>query len=107
VHGDLHPGNVRGPDPLTVIDWGDSFIGHPAFDILRLAEDDAGLESDWADRWRRAVPGSDPGTALDLLRPVAALRNAAVYARFLANIEPAEHPYHTADVGEWLDRALR
>ena len=107
AHGDLHPGNVRGPDPLTIIDWGDSFIGHPAFDILRLAEGDPDLERDWVARWRRTVPGSDPGTALDLLRPVAALRNAAVYARFLANIEPAEHPYHAVDVGEWLDRALR
>lgn len=54
-----------------------------------------------------AVPGSDPGTALELLRPVAALRNAAVYARFLAHIEPSEHRYHAADVGGWLDRALR
>jgi Phosphotransferase enzyme family len=107
VHGDLHPGNVRGPEPLTVIDWGDSFIGHPAFDILRLADDDPDVIEGWIAQWRRAVPGSDPGTALDLLRPVAALRNAAVYARFLANIEPSEYRYHAADVGEWLDRALR
>ncbi|RBI96709.1 aminoglycoside phosphotransferase family protein, partial [Micromonospora provocatoris] len=42
VHGDLHPGNVRGDDGhRTVIDWADSFVGHPAFDILRLTE--------WAD----------------------------------------------------------
>jgi len=37
-----------------------------------------------------------------LLRPVAALRNAAAYAHFLANIEPVEHRYHAADVGAWL-----
>jgi aminoglycoside phosphotransferase (APT) family kinase protein len=107
VHGDLHPGNVRGaPDgqgPLVVIDWGDCTIGHPAFDILRLAGDvDAGpaaaLVNAWAARWRAAVPGCDPLTALELLRPVAALRSAAAYAGFLDRIEPTEHPYHAADV---------
>ena len=41
VHGDLHPGNVRGDGagPAVIIDWGDSVVGHPAFDILRLTED--------------------------------------------------------------------
>lgn len=108
VHGDLHPGNVRGDEHHRVlIDWGDAFIGHPGFDILRLTEDlplaaAADLVGAWADRWRATVPGGDPETAIALLRPVAALRNAAVYADFLANIEPAEHPYHAADVGLWL-----
>ncbi|HEY3010431.1 MAG TPA: aminoglycoside phosphotransferase family protein [Micromonosporaceae bacterium] len=111
VHGDLHPGNVRGDaDRRVLIDWGDSFVGHPGFDILRLTEgvdrDDAdGLLEAWAARWRTAVPGSDPRAAVDLLRPVAALRNAAVYAHFLANIEPAERPYHKSDVPAWLAAA--
>lgn len=40
VHGDLHPGNVIGmATSQTIIDWGDSFIGQPGFDILRLTED--------------------------------------------------------------------
>lgn len=39
VHGDFHPGNVRTDGAtLSVIDWGDSFIGHPAFDLLRLCD---------------------------------------------------------------------
>ncbi|MEU4815769.1 phosphotransferase [Micromonospora aurantiaca] len=111
VHGDLHPGNVRGDaGHLTVIDWADSFAGHPAFDILRLTEDvDAGaaarLVDAWARRWRADVPGSDPHRAVDLLRPVAPLRLAAVYAMFLAAIEPGEHPYHVHDVPAALARA--
>ena len=109
VHGDLHPGNVRGDaEHRTIIDWGDSFIGHPGFDILRLSEgaDDPQLVATWAERWRTDVPGSDPLRAVELLRPVAALRSATVYATFLANIEPAEHKYHAADVGDCLAAAL-
>lgn len=111
VHGDLHPGNTRsrpGTDgPPVIVDWGDSFIGHPGFDILRLAErleqsEVDSLLSAWAIRWRASRPGSDPLRAAALLRPVAALRNAAVYARFLDHIEPAEHTYHRLDVPHWL-----
>jgi Phosphotransferase enzyme family len=111
VHGDLHPGNARGDAyHRTLLDWGDSFLGHPAFDIIRLtgglADADAKLLLDqWAQRWRAAIPGSDPLRTVELLRPVAALRAAGVYANFLADIEPAEHPYHTGDVPFWLQRA--
>ncbi|MFC7480061.1 phosphotransferase family protein [Luedemannella flava] len=110
VHGDLHPGNVIGGDARTIIDWGDSFIGQPGFDVLRLtdrmAADEAAIVIDeWAARWRAEVPGSDPRTSVELLRPVEALRLAAVYADFLAGIEPDEHPYHADDVGRWLTRA--
>ncbi|GAA2866378.1 hypothetical protein Acy02nite_38520 [Actinoplanes cyaneus] len=110
LHGDLHPGNVRtsgGAGPV-IVDWGDSAIGNPAFDLLRLAE---GLESPeplvtaWARRWREAVPGCDPERAVELLRPVAALQAAATYAGFLANIEQAEWPYHASDVPECLAAA--
>lgn len=113
VHGDLHPGNVRGDTQhRTIIDWGDSFLGHPGFDILRLTErvtDDeaAALTTAWAVRWREAVPGSDPERALELMKPLAALRNAAIYAAFLAAIEPAEHPYHASDVEFWLSHAAQ
>jgi hypothetical protein len=112
VHGDLYPGNVRGDGgTLVLIDWGDSFVGHPAFDLLRLAGELQPVEARalvdaWAARWRAAVPGCDPHRAVDLLRPVAALRNAYVYAHFLANIEPAEHVYHAADVPYWLSQAV-
>ncbi|MEV4758638.1 aminoglycoside phosphotransferase family protein [Micromonospora sp. NPDC049559] len=116
VHGDLHPGNVRiDGDPATgarpvVIDWAEATVGHPALDLLRLTEDLAPhdartLVRRWARLWRAARPGSDPERAVDLLRPVAALRNAATYAHFLAEIEPSEHPYHAGDVPFWLAEA--
>jgi hypothetical protein len=103
VHGDLHPGNVRvdGDGRLTIMDWGDSTIDHPAFDILRLTEglaEPVPMLEAWAARWKRTSPGSEPLRALELLRPVAALRAASTFAAFLEAIEPAEHPYHAQDV---------
>jgi hypothetical protein len=111
VHGDLHPGNVRGDRTRRVIiDWGDSCVAHPAFDIMRLTEtlDPRSAEplvDAWARRWQQAAPASRPLRALELLRPVGALRNAVTYAHFLDQIEPAEHPYHAADVPFWLGQA--
>jgi hypothetical protein len=111
VHGDLHPGNARGSaSSLALLDWGDSFLGHPAFDIMTLTaglspSDSSLLLSRWASRWLASYPGSDPLRSVELLRPVAALRNALVYAGFLANIEPSEHPYHAGDVPHWLSVA--
>ncbi|MEV6343961.1 phosphotransferase [Actinoplanes sp. NPDC051851] len=111
IHGDLHPGNVRtAPDGLVIVDWGDGGVGSPVFDVLRLTEDldDPGpLVTAWAARWRAAVPGCEPERAVDLLRPVAALRGAVTYAGFLAEIEPAEWPYHSADVPGCLETAAR
>ena len=111
VHGDLHPGNVRtdGTGRLTILDWGDSVVGHPAFDILRLTgdlDDKSPVLAEWARRWRETVPGSDPLRAVELLRPVAALRGAVAYAGFLDHIEPAEWPYHAADVPDCLTAAV-
>ena len=88
VHGDLHPGNVRTDDSgrLTILDWGDGVVGHPALDILRLTgdlDDPGAVLTRWAYRWQQAVPGSDPLRAARLLRPVAALRAAATYTAFL------------------------
>jgi Phosphotransferase enzyme family len=105
VHGDFHAGNVRGfPDRRTIIDWGDSVVGHPAIDALRMSEGapDAGLLAAWSRWWRAAVPDCDPERALTLLEPVVAARNAAAYAAFLDAIEPSEWPYHAADVPRWL-----
>lgn len=107
VHGDLHPGNVRtiGTGPAgdaapVIVDWGDSVIGNPAFDVLRLT-DDPGVIREWAANWA----GCDALRAVELLRPVTALRQAIVYANFLANIEPSEWPYHAADVEAALNEA--
>ena len=111
VHGDLHPGNVRADERgrRVIIDWGDSTVGPPAYDILRLAGglDESGpVVGEWARRWRETVPGSDPERAVALLAPVAELRAAAVYAGFLDRIEPSEWPYHAADVPDRLRAAV-
>jgi hypothetical protein len=105
VHGDLHGGNarLRAGEPPVVFDWGDSSLGCPAVDIHRLTGD---LDPDgrermiaaWARRWRAVVPGADPERAVALVGPVYPLFLAAAYATFLANIEPAEQPYHRRDV---------
>ena len=103
VHGDFHPGNVRGsPGRFTILDWGDSCVGHPMLDQLafgqRLDESDReAAEREWALQWRIGVPGCDADRAAALLRPVAALYGSAVYDRFLDNIEPDEHCYHAGD----------
>ena len=55
--------------------------------------------------WRRAIPGSDPDSARRLLVPIAALRQAVIYRRFLDHIEPSEHPFHRDDPANWITRA--
>ncbi len=113
LHGDFHPGNVRslpGGGPVCVLDWGDSGVGHPLLDQTafceRLADHDAELAlAAWDQRWRDAVPGCEPERARRLLAPVAALRAAVVYQRFLDAIEPDERVYHQHDPATWLRRA--
>ena len=108
VHGDFHPGNFRGDDTtLTLLDWGDSGVGHPLLDqsafLERVPPDfNDEVRDHWSQRWRAAFPGADPETAAVLLAPIAAARRAAIYRRFLDHIEPAEHPYHRTDPGDWL-----
>ncbi|WP_432832350.1 phosphotransferase family protein [Dactylosporangium sp. CA-092794] len=113
VHGDFHPGNVRfsASVPPAVLDWGDAFLGNPAFDILGLCEGLApaeaeALEAHWAGLWRRVAPGCDPEAAVELVRPVAPLVDAVLYAGFVHNIEPSEWPYHAEDVPTCLSEAV-
>ena len=111
VHGDFHPGNLRGDDTaLVLLDWGDCGVGHPLLDepafLDRVPAD--GVEAvrrHWHAEWKHALPGSDPDRASFLLRPVAAARQAIVYQKFLDNIEPSEQRYHAADPAGWLVRA--
>lgn len=108
VHGDFHPGNFRGDaTALTLLDWGDSGVGHPLLDQSAFLErvppgfiDE--IRAHWSRCWRAAFSGADPATASRLLAPVAAARRAAIYRRFLDHIEPAEHPYHRTDPADWL-----
>ncbi len=62
------------------------------------------LRQHWVSAWRRHRPRADVARAADLLAPIASLRQAMVYQRFLDHIEDAEHPYHRADVPDWLQR---
>ncbi|MDP9483149.1 MAG: aminoglycoside phosphotransferase family protein, partial [Chloroflexota bacterium] len=113
VHGDCHPGNVRGHESdLVLLDWGDCGVGHPLLDMPGFldriaAEHVAPVRDRWLTRWRDIVPGSDPERAAALIAPVAAARQALIYQRFLDGIESSEHPYHQADVPDWLGRTAR
>ena len=111
VHGDFHPGNLRGsPDALTLLDWGDSGIGHPlldqpAFLEHRTLEERSVIKEHWHEEWRKRHPDADLDRAAHLLAPVAAARQAVVYRKFLDNIEPSEQVYHRFDPATWLGRA--
>jgi hypothetical protein len=110
VHGDFHAGNVRGgADSLTLLDWGDSGVGHPMLDQSAFLDridpaHVATVRDRWNDEWRMALPGSNPARAAALLAPVAAARQAVIYQRFLDNIEPSEQVYHRGDPVDWLRR---
>lgn len=110
VHGDFHLGNFRGDGrTLTLLDWGDSGIGHPLLDLPAFLEPIprnavGAVRAHWLQQWSEAVPGSDPARASVLLAPVAAARQAVVYRSFLDNIEPSEQRYHRADPAKWLKR---
>lgn len=103
VHGDFHPGNVRSDGTTRVlIDWGDSVVGHPALDLVRMRDWANGgpapeLTAVWCGFWRDRVPGCRPERAVELMAPFALLRNALVYGDFTRSVEPAERRYHEAD----------
>jgi hypothetical protein len=110
VHGDFHPGNFRSDGrALTLLDWGDSGVGHPLLDqpafLDRVPGDAvAPVREQWLRLWRASAINSDPARAAFLLAPVAAARQAVIYRGFLDRIEPAEHPYHRSDPADWLRR---
>lgn len=110
MHGDCHRGNFRGtPGCLTLLDWGDSGVGHPLLDQPALlsrvpAPWVEALRQHWVAAWRRHQPRADVARAAGLLEPIAAFRQALVYQGFLDRIEEAEHPYHRADVPDGLQR---
>ncbi|MEJ3654915.1 phosphotransferase [Actinomycetes bacterium KLBMP 9759] len=109
VHGDFHPGNVRGrPGALVLLDWSEVGVGHAMFDqqafLAPLGPSDrAAAAAYWASRWRDVRPGVDPERAAVLLAPVNELCAALIYADFLDGIEPSERVFHAEDPA----RALR
>jgi hypothetical protein len=113
VHGDFHPGNWRS-DGTTgrIVDWADSFVGHPATDIHRLcgylpAEQQELARRTWIEAWQHHLPGSDPARALAPVSVLNRLLGALTYQRFLDNIEPDERIYHRDDPQTCLQAALR
>jgi hypothetical protein len=113
VHGDFHAGNVAGrPGGQVILDWGDSFVGHPLLDELafvqRLPVPVRTAARGWfVQAWHQISPGSQPERAAELLEPLALLEAAAIYARFCAAIEPDERVYHAADVVRLLREAAQ
>jgi hypothetical protein len=111
VHGDFHSGNVAGrPGGYVILDWGDSFIGHPLLDELAFTEHlppsgRTAAHGWFLTAWEHIVPGSDPARADHLLKPVVPLLAAVMYANFCATIEPDERIYHKSDVVRMLHRA--
>jgi hypothetical protein len=100
-HGDAHPGNARiDTKPPIIFDWGDSGWGHPFFDLVHAH--DAETESYWLGLWNDV---GDARRAWRLLKPVAVVRSALVFQRFLDSIEPSERVYHRDDVAPYLDEA--
>jgi aminoglycoside phosphotransferase (APT) family kinase protein len=108
VHGDYHPGNWRGTgNNLTILDWGDCFVGHPLLDIPGLTERSGTAElpvltEHWLACWRRRLPDADIAAAHALIEPVATAKFAATYQMFLDNIETSEHIYHESDPALWF-----
>ena len=112
VHGDFHPGNWRADGgALVLLDWSDSGVGHPMLDFAsflpRVADEARGSVRDaWIDAWAARSSQADAARAARLAAPIAAVRCALNYQRFLDGIEPSERRYHEADVAAELRRAL-
>ena len=113
VHGDFHPGNVRGnATSLVLLDWGDCGIGNPLFDQAAFLDRIPSpavepIRARWEREWLRRLPASRSAEAGRLIAPVATARQAAIYRKFLDNIEPSEHPYHQRDPADWLRRTAQ
>ena len=112
VHGDFHPGNHRfDGHRLVLLDWGDSGVGHPLLDMTAFLERVPPDRLDrvrgaWLSAWQNAYPYADVPRAAMLIRPIAALRQALIYRRFLDCIEASERIYHVGDPATWLRRAI-
>jgi len=89
AHSDNHPGNARGSaQGVRLLDWGEAFIGTPAFDLLGLigglsSADAAPLIARWCASWKGLAPGSKPELALELAPFISTLRGAATYGYFV------------------------
>jgi Ser/Thr protein kinase RdoA (MazF antagonist) len=112
IHGDFHPGNHRfDGHRLVLLDWGDSGVGHPLLDMAAFlervpAEWRNRVQTIWVAAWTAMFPRAEVARAVELIQPVAALRQAILYRRFLDAIELSEQIYHRDDPARWLRRAI-
>ncbi|TDD20157.1 aminoglycoside phosphotransferase family protein [Kribbella turkmenica] len=113
VHGDFHPGNWRSDGTSrAIVDWADTFVGHPAIDIHRLSDwlpeaRRAHAVDVWTTAWNRELPTAEPERALAPTTVLVHLLYATMYQKFLDNIEPAERVYHEDDPASELQAAVR
>ncbi len=106
VHGDFHGGNLKlapGQWPV-VLDWGDSFIGSPLFDVAALESYEVSDADRIREHWLDRLGATDEDWRA--FEPVAKLLLPLVYQRFCDNIEQAELPYHHGDILPALTNAL-
>ena len=95
---------MRGhPGRLTLLDWGDTGVGHPLLDLpaFLAAIPPAAVDPvarRWLAAWRAAAARlrrpSAPPRSSPRSRP---RRQAAIYQRFVDDIEPVERRHHDAD----------
>lgn len=113
VHGDFHPGNVRGvPGAYRILDWGDAQVGDPSRDVAQVSQglDVAGraaVLTALTAAWRAVVPGCDPRRAGEIAVLLAPIQSALSWQGFLDRIEPDERPYHEGDPAAGLRAAVR
>ena len=92
-----------------ILDWGDSFLGHPLIDELAFTERSRRRAGSGPRvvrrRLGRIVPGADPARAARLLEPMVSLLAAVMYANFCRDIEPDERIYHASDALRMLRQA--
>lgn len=112
VHGNFHPGNWRSDGTSRmIVDWADSYIGHPAADIQRLSgwlpeQQREQVVQAPAAAWRQHLPGSEPLRARAPITVIGCLLSAVTYQRFLDRIEPSERVYHQDDPAQEVRAAL-
>lgn len=122
-HDDLHEGNVLAADDhdqLTVIDWGDSIIGHP-FSTLRvtlgrlqrqleLVPDHpalARLTDAYLEPWQRGgVTRKDLLRQVDVAYRIGSLNRVFANYRAFGRLEPAISPDQPADGLFWIQEMI-
>ena len=123
-HDDLHEGNVLTDDDqqrLTVIDWGDSVVGHPFSTLtvtlgrlqrqLRLAPDDpalARLRDGYLEAWQcDGVTRRQLRRQAEVAWMLGALNRVYANYRGLGRLEPALSPDQPADGLFWVQELIR